>query len=568
MKNSSFKYLVIVESPSKARTISKILGRDYRVIATLGHIVDLPKRKLGVNPENGFIVEYNVLYGKKKIIDEIKRLAKKAEIVYLATDPDREGEIISYHILKYSKIEEDKYWRIHIKEITPQGIKEALENKTKIDLNKVASQQTRRILDRLIGYKISPILWRKLSQKGLSAGRVQTVGLRIIYEREKEIEEFKSKEFYKIFLDAVIDNVKITLPIELEKGRYLNKIEAEELKEKLEEKIKNKEFFFNYYVKLRKEAPPEFFITSTLQKEAGNLFKFSPGKTMRIAQTLYEGKNLGTTYRIGLITYMRTDSKRISSSAINMAKNFVEKNYPNIKKDNINFNMKNSKFSQDAHEAIRPSNVEYTPYNIKRYLTQDEYKLYDLIWRRFISNFLKDAVYEDLFIEISFNKIEDSPLVFKKKLSRIKEKNFREVYYFRMPKDDEFPFDFSNIKIEKLYLKKERTKPPSRYTISSFISILEKNGIGRPSTYAQIIETLKKRGYIKIKGTTIYITELGKKLWEFFKDKKLDLFDIEFTKNMEDDLDKIENKKKERNKVLSDFYNNFKNTLEFLWKGN
>lgn len=557
------KALVIVESPAKSKTIKKILGDNYVIEASFGHIRDFPKNVLGFDVTNNFEPSFVVIPEKKKVVDKLNEIAKKCAKVYLASDPDREGEAIAWHVRQVLNITDDKIQRIEFNEITPNAVKHAVENPREIDLDRVKAQQTRQILDRLVGYKISPVLWEKLRNNHLSAGRVQSVALRMICEREDEIEAFKPVEYWSI--TAELDKEKTVFEAELQK--YQDKkleIHNDEESNKIVEFLndKNTEFVVDKISKretTRKPSPP--FITSTLQREASSKLGYGVAKTMQIAQKLYEGIELGADGAVGLITYMRTDSVRISEDAQEAAKEFIldnygEKYYP---KEPNNYVKSGKKNVQDAHEAIRPSYPSRTPQSIKQYLTSEQYRLYKLIWERFMSSQMQNASVANTSIDI-----KAGDYTFKAGTSSIIFDGFLKVY---SENEDEVKKSIPEMKKgdvlgkKKITPKQHFTQPPPRYSEASLVKALEEHGIGRPSTYAPIITKIQTKGYVekieKALAPTILGRTVSKQLIEHFKN----VMDYKFTAEMESKLDDIAEQKAVWNKVLKDFYEPFVQTV-------
>lgn len=553
------KALVIVESPAKSKTIKKILGDNYTIEASFGHIRDFPKNVLGFDVAKNFEPSFVVIPEKKKVVDKLNEIAKKCAKVYLASDPDREGEAIAWHVRQVLKVNDDKIQRIEFNEITPKAVKHAVENPREIDLDRVKAQQTRQILDRLVGYKISPVLWEKLRNNHLSAGRVQSVALRMICEREDEIEVFKPVEYWTI--SAELEKEKATFDAELQK--YLDKkieLKNEEDSNNVVEYLNDKstEFVVDKISKretTRKPSPP--FITSTLQREASSKLGYGVAKTMQIAQKLYEGIELGSDGAVGLITYMRTDSVRISEDAQVAAKEFIvenygEKYYPEKPNDYVKTGKKNV---QDAHEAIRPSYPSRTPQSLKSYLTSEQYRLYKLIWDRFMSSQMQNVSIANTSIDI-----KAGDYTFKAGTSSIIFDGFLKLY---SEDDDEAKKSIPEmkkgdiLKCKKINPKQHFTQPPPRYSEASLVKALEEHGIGRPSTYAPIITKIQTKGYVekieKALAPTLLGRTVSKQLVEHFKD----VMDYDFTAGMENKLDEIAEKKAKWDKVLKDFYEPF-----------
>ncbi|TCK03359.1 type I DNA topoisomerase [Phorcysia thermohydrogeniphila] len=557
------KKLLIVESPAKAKTIQRYLGKDFIVKASMGHVIDLPEDEFGVDIEKGFKPKYVTIKGKDKVLKEIRKAAKEAEEVFLATDPDREGEAISWHIANALKrIKKDGIYRVRFHEITKKAIQEAVKNPDKIDENKVYAQQARRILDRIVGYTISPLLSRRF-KKALSAGRVQSVALRLICDREEEIRNFVPKEYWTVEEVFVKEGKDFPAKLFAVDGKKLDKFDipdeksAEELVKRAKEasfkvtRVERKE-------RRRKPQPP--FITSTLQQEASRRFGFPAKLTMQIAQQLYEGIDLGNE-RVGLITYMRTDSTRVSDEAVEEVRRFIKEELGEefLPKTKRSYEGKTPKTAQDAHEAIRPTSVYRTPESVKKFLTPEQYKLYDLIWRRFVASQMKDAVFNTVSVDI-----EGGGLTFRATGSTLKEEGFLKVY----------PIEFEEKLLpdleegDKVVLKEVKgvqhfTEPPPRYTEGTLVKALEEEGVGRPSTYATIISNIIQRGYVKKEKQKLVPTELGEFINSLLKKLFPKIVDVKFTANIEEELDKIEEGKKDWKELLSEFYfGEFKGLLE------
>ncbi len=553
--------MVIVESPAKAKTISRYLGRDFQVKASVGHIKDLPKNKLGVDIDNNFTPEFKVIPGKEKVIRELKKAAKSAEKIYLAADPDREGEAICFHIA--SEINGKKLYRIMFNEITERAIKEAVKNPGEINENLVHAQFARRILDRIVGYKVSPLLWEKV-RRGLSAGRVQTVALRLIVEREKEIRDFKPEEYWTFVANLIKgENIRIKArAYKFENGKKFkvnNEVEAK----KIEERVKKSEFIvISTKSRKVKEKPLPPFITSKLQQEAFNRFKFTAKKTMQIAQRLYEGIEIGEQGRIGLITYMRTDSTRISNEALSSVRKFIEENIgKNYLPQKANV-YKKSNAAQDAHEAIRPTNVYLKPNEIKNFLSNDEFKLYELIWKRFVASQMKPAEFS-----VTEYEIKSSDVIFLSKGKVLLFDGFLKVYK-NISKNEEENTLLPELKegdvlaLESLEVNQKFTQPPLRYTEASLIRTLEEKGIGRPSTYATIVSTIQNRDYVIKEEGRFKPTPIGELVVELLLKSFSDIFDYKYTAKMEEDLDRIERGEIDWITQLKKFYENFSTLLK------
>ena len=559
--------LVIVESPAKANTIKSYLGSNYKVIASKGHIRDLPKSTLGIDVDNGFLPHYINIRGKGDVIKELKKEAKAAKKIFLATDPDREGEAISWHIAHELGIPADKECRITFNETTKGAVKEAIKNPRKIDEDLVNSQQARRILDRIVGFSLSQVLWKKV-KSGLSGGRVQSAATRIIVEREEEIKAFVPQEYWTV--EAVLN----TVDGEKMRARFFGdknskiRISSGAEASAIEEKIKNGKFTITYVKHAEKQknpAPP--FITSTLQQEASKKLGFQTQKIMKIAQELYEGVNLGSEFGglQGIITYMRTDSQRVSPVAQSAAADFIRENYGADALPQTPRSYKSNSNSQDAHEAIRPTDVHIQPKSIKKLLTPDQYKLYKLIWERFIASQMQAAILDTVSVEV-----ENSGYIFKTGGYIIKSLGYMNIY-----DNTEDSADDDDINLAKLPAVNEKqvlipdsidkeqhfTEPPPRYTEASLVKFLEENGIGRPSTYATIISTIISRGYIRREGKLLSATDLGRVTTEFMRENFPNIIDYEFTASMETQLDSIENKENSIIGVLSSFYKDFSENI-------
>jgi DNA topoisomerase-1 len=559
------KNLLIVESPTKTKALKKFLGKDFVVEASVGHVKDLPEKNLGVDIKNDFAPDYEVIPGKKKILTRLKSEAKTAKAVYLAPDPDREGEAIAWHIASEIKKINPKIFRASFNEITKQAVVEGVERAGEIDMNKVNAQQARRILDRLVGYKISPLLWKTV-YRGLSAGRVQSVALRIICEREEAIANFVPQEYWSI--TAILETQdKKSFPAKLVKiaGKDFE-IPTQKDAEGIVSDLKDKKFVVAFVTQEeRKRFPSPPYITSTLQQDAARRLYFSSQKTMKIAQELYEGVELGEQGSVGLITYMRTDSPRIANEAKKSAKDFIEKNF------GLNYvpgkprEYKSKKLAQEAHEAIRPTYVDYTPDQIKGFLSKDQLKLYQLIWNRFVASQMAEAIFRVTTVEIEAEKYlfraSSSELLFDgflKIYQDLKEENGDEEEEFKLPNMKEKDL----LNLLELIPKQHFTKPPPRFTEASLIKELEENGIGRPSTYAQIVSTIRERKYVEMENRRLFPTELGKTVNQILVKSFPDIFEVKFTANMEEELDKIEDGEEKWVDVLKDFYDPFQLNLE------
>ena len=558
--------LVIVESPAKAKTIGKYLGPDYKVLASMGHVRDLPKSKMGVDLEhNDFEPDYQPIKGKEETIAELQEAADKSKKVYLATDPDREGEAISWHLKELLHLPEEKTSRVTFNEITKKVVTDSIAHPRDIDQNLVDAQQARRILDRIVGYQLSPLLWKKI-RRGLSAGRVQSVATRLVAEREEEIRAFVPEEYWtlEVTLDRVAPNLgsfKTQFYGREEKMELKSKEQVDEVLDAIRtapfsvSKIKRQD-------KSRSPAPP--FIPSTLQQEASRKLNMSPRRTMSIAQQLYEGVDIAGEGTVGLITYMRTDSLRLSDEAVAAARSFAGARYGQEYLPDAPRHFKAKAGAQDAHEAIRPSNVALTPESIKKDLTAEQFRLYKLIWSRFLACQMANAIYDSVNIEVT-----SAGYVFKASRSEVKFPGFLAVY--EEGKDEEggeIQSRLPNLQEgEPLVKTAERpeqkfTQPPTRYTEATLIRALEEKGIGRPSTYAPTITTIMNREYVVKDGKYLHTTPLGEVVTGLMKDKFKDIVDYAFTADMEGRLDKVENGEENWKKVLGDFYQDFRQEME------
>lgn len=557
------KNLVIVESPAKAKTLEKFLGRDYEVKACGGHIRDLPAQKLGVDIEHEFAPTYVIIKGKSKIIKGLKSSAQKAMTIYLAPDPDREGEAIAWHLAKILD-SENKIKRIEFHEITKDAVVDAVKNPREIDLKRVDAQQARRVLDRIVGYKISPLLWKKV-RKGLSAGRVQSVAVKLICEREKEIRGFVPQEYWSI--EALLKKEEKVF-----KSKYLSKdiiqtgAEAERI---IEESKKNPFIVKEVRKKELKRNPSPPFITSTMQQEAARKLGYSARKTMTIAQQLYEGVELAGEGHVGLITYMRTDSVRIANEAIDSVREYIKTTFGNEYLPEKPLQYKTKKSAQDAHEAIRPTSLLRDPKIIKDSLAPDQFKLYNLIWNRFIACQMAQAIFDQTSIDITSGEN-----LFRTTGSILKFPGFTKVY--AESKDNEKEEEGENILpelkegdvlgLENIEGKQHFTEPPPRYSEASLIKELEEKGIGRPSTYAPIISTIEERGYVLRESRTLKPTELGETISDLLEKHFPQIMDYKFTAHMEDELDEILEGKMTYFALLDEFYKPFAEALAMAYE--
>ncbi len=559
------KSLVIVESPAKAKTIEKYLGKKFTVKASLGHVVDLPKSQFGVDVENDFNPKYIKIRGKAKLIKELQASAKKAEVVYLATDPDREGEAISWHLANTLTVDKSCIKRIEFHEITKKAVEKSLKNAREIDLDRVHAQQARRILDRIVGYQLSPLLWQKV-RRGLSAGRVQSVAVRLICEREKEIVSFKPEEYWSItgrfktikqepFVAklALRGKKKLELHNQVETDQALNDLKGVNYEVAA---VKRKE-------RLRNPAPP--FTTSSLQQEAARKLGFGAKRTMMIAQQLYEGLELGDEGTHGLITYMRTDSVRVAAEAQQEAREVISKLYgQNFLPEKSPFYKTKATGAQDAHEAIRPTNVFWLPEKVKPYLSRDQFRLYQLLWERFVASQMRPAILDTVSADI-----RAGDYTFKATGSVIKFLGFLEVY--QEGKDDEKEEQEEHlpdlkvgekVDLEKLDPRQHFTQPPPRFTEATLIKTLEEKGIGRPSTYAPTIDIILKRNYIEVESKRLKPTELGQIVVDLLIQQFSNIVDYDFTAEMEKKFDSIAEGNLDWVQVLADFYDPFNKEVE------
>lgn len=559
--------LIIVESPAKANTIKKFLGGNTKVVASMGHIRDLPKSKLGVDVENNFEPQYINIRGKGDLIKSLKKDAQNAKKVYLATDPDREGEAIAWHLAHILGIDEKEQVRVTFNEITKGAVQEAIKKPRTIDMNLTDAQQARRVLDRIVGYKISPVLWKKV-RRGLSAGRVQSVAVKLIVDREEEIENFIPKEYWNIYVTLLDEKSKKTFEAKFY-GKNNKKLELHSKQEvdKVISEIDNKDFIIKDIKKGQKKrtpAPP--FTTSTMQQEASRKLGFTLKKTMSVAQGLYEGVKIPDKGTVGLITYMRTDSTRISEVARASAKKEILKAYGKEYYDNRYY--RTGKDAQDAHEAIRPTYIDINPDSIKESLTNDQYKLYKLIYNRFIASQMSVAVYDTLSVTIDANNY-----TFKANGQNLKFKGFMVLYV----EGEDQKQEEENTKIPELQEgqkviekqiqpKQSFTEPPPRYTEASLVKELEEKGIGRPSTYSPTITTILERRYIEKIQKQLSPTELGKVVNKLLIENFQDVVNVEFTANMENEFDKIAVGKEEWKKIIKQFYEPFQKEVEKVEK--
>ncbi|MBQ7775880.1 MAG: type I DNA topoisomerase [Lachnospiraceae bacterium] len=549
------KYLVIVESPAKVKTIKKFLGANYEVAASNGHVRDLPKSSLGIDVDNDYEPKYITIRGKGDILANLRKEVKKAEKIYLATDPDREGEAISWHLLYALKLQDKKVYRITFNEITKNAVKESLKNAREIDMNLVDAQQARRALDRMVGYRISPLLWAKV-KRGLSAGRVQSVALRIICDREEEIEAFVPEEYWTLDVDLQVEGEKKPIRAKYygnKKGKVT--ITSQSEMEALLAKLKDASYQVAEVKKgERVKKAPLPFTTSTLQQEASKVLNFSTQKTMRLAQQLYEGVDIKGEGTVGLITYLRTDSTRVSEEAEKMAQNFITQNYGEEYAAETTTVKKTEQKIQDAHEAIRPTDLNRTPVAIKEQLPRDLFRLYQLIWKRFAASRMAPAKYATTSV-----KIEANEQIFTVAASQMLFDGFMSVYTSDEDKEETNALSKSLSRESVLTFlnaedKQHFTQPPAHYTEASLVRALEELGIGRPSTYAPTITTILARRYIIKENKNLYVTEIGEVVNNMMKEAFPSIVDVNFTANMEALLDAVEEGTVKWKTIISNFY--------------
>ena len=559
-KEKTPQTLVIVESPTKAHTIEKYLGPGYVVRASVGHLIDLPKSRMAIDIENGFQPEYITVRGKAKLLKELQKEAKKSQNVLLASDNDREGEAIAWHLNRALKDKTDaKISRIVFNEITPTAITEAVKNPREIVESKVNAQKARRVLDRLVGYNLSPLLWTKV-KNGLSAGRVQSVALRLICEREKEVEDFLPEEYWS--LDADFTKGKSSFTAQLVKyAGEAPELKSEDAVKDIMEKIKNSPCTVSSIKKTEKTVRPKApFTTSKLQQAAANRLGFTSRKTMQIAQQLYEGIQIGSNH-VGLITYMRTDSVRISETALADVRDWLSKNHPaELPEEPIHYAV--GKSAQDAHEGIRPTYVSYTPESIKEYLSHDQFRLYSIIWERFVSSQMNNAKMVTTSVEITAGDA-----IFRVAASKIAEKGFYQVIKLLSSKEDKSSSlpamkEGEELNVDNFHPEQHFTQGPARYTDASIVRMLEEKGIGRPSTYATIISVLLDRYYVTRSNKQLVPTELGRMINKILVESFPAVINEEFTAEIENELDQVEADELVWNNIIADFYGPFKKTVD------
>ncbi len=554
------KSLVIVESPAKAKTIGKILGRKYKVVASVGHVRDLPKSRLGIDLENDYEPDYITIRGKGPVLKVLRAEAKKADEIYLATDPDREGEAISWHLAHALKIDKNKKIRVEFNEVTKTAINNAMDNPRRIDQDLVDAQQARRMLDRLVGYKISPLLWRKI-RKGLSAGRVQSVAVKLICDRDEEITAFIPEEYWSIKADLDKDKEKFEADFfgKLIDGKDTKlELKSKDEVDKVLEAIDEKNFNVRDVKKgTRRRNPYTPYTTSTLQQDASKKLNFTTRKTMMIAQQLYEGIDIKGQGTEGLITYMRTDSTRVSDEAVKVTSDFIKENYgEEYTKGGKTYGGKKKKDSQDAHESIRPTATIKTPISVKEYLTNDQYRLYKLIWERFVGSQMTPAVYDTISVNI-----DNNGYIFRSRGSKLRFDGFLKIYKSsdEEEKDMDIPLlkEGDLLKLDKINPNQHFTQPPGRYSEASLIKTLEELGIGRPSTYSPTIGTILAREYVTLENKAFTPTELGILVNDLLKEYFKDVVNEKFTAGLEEKLDEVAEGELAWRDVIHGFYKDF-----------
>ncbi|MEG9296643.1 type I DNA topoisomerase [Mangrovibacillus sp. Mu-81] len=555
-------YLVIVESPAKAKTIERYLGKKYKVRASMGHVRDLPKSQMGVDVEKEFEPKYITIRGKGPVLKELKTAAKKAKKIFLAADPDREGEAIAWHLAHSLDMDTKSQCRVVFNEITKDAIKESFKHPRPINMDLVDAQQARRILDRLVGYNISPLLWKKV-KKGLSAGRVQSVAVRLIIDRENEIKGFEPEEYWSIVGEFKKDKETFQASFYGIDGKKVELKTEEEVKEVLE-KVKGKSFNVNKVTKKeRKRNPAPPFTTSSLQQEAARKLNFRAKKTMMLAQQLYEGIEIGKEGTVGLITYMRTDSTRTSEVAQKEASEYITTKYSEDFVKQSERKEKKQQKAQDAHEAIRPTSTLRDPGSVKEFLSRDQYRLYKLVWERFVASQMAPAIMDTMSVDLV-----NGPVYFRANGSKVKFPGFMKVYVEgsddqKEEKDNLLPElkEEDKVTSELIDPKQHFTQPPPRYTEARLVKTLEELGIGRPSTYAPTLDTIQRRGYVSLDNKRFIPTELGEIVLELIREFFPEIIDVEFTANMERSLDDVEDGKVRWAKIINAFYQDFEKHL-------
>jgi DNA topoisomerase I len=560
-------FLVIVESPAKAKTIERYLGKKYKVKASMGHLIDLPKSQMGIDTENNYNPKYITIRGKGPVLKELKSAAKKAKKVYLAADPDREGEAIAWHLAQSLDVDVHSDCRVVFNEITKDAIKESFKHPRAINMDLVDAQQARRALDRLVGYNISPLLWKKV-KKGLSAGRVQSVALRMIIDREKEIAAFEPEEYWTIGAEFLKGKNAFEASF-YGIGKEKTELKSEEDVKNILKQLKGNKFSVDTVTKKeRKRNPAPPFITSSLQQEAARKLNFRAKKTMMLAQQLYEGIDLGKEGTVGLITYMRTDSTRISELAQGEAREYITGEYGEKFVQNEPRKEKKQSNAQDAHEAIRPTSTMKVPEKIKEFLSRDQYRLYKLIWERFVASQMASAIMDTMSVDL-----RNGDITFRATGSKVKFPGFMKVYVEgtddQVEEKDKFLPDLKEgdeVTKKDMEPKQHFTQPPPRYTEARLVRTLEEMGIGRPSTYAPTLDTIQKRGYVSLDNKRFVPTELGEVIHELMLEFFPEILDLEFTAKMEENLDHVEEGKINWVKVIDDFYRDFEKSLEVAEK--
>ncbi|PWU07695.1 MAG: type I DNA topoisomerase [Terriglobia bacterium] len=569
------KALVIVESPTKAKTINKYLGKQYVVKASLGHIKDLPKKDLAVDIDRDFQPRYEVIEGKKKLISELKQTAKKVEDIYLAADPDREGEAICYHLqeeLGNGKKNGPRIYRVMFNEITKRAVQKAFESPGQVNIHLVDAQQARRVLDRLVGYKISPLLWDKV-RRGLSAGRVQTVALRLIVEREREIRAFEKKEYWTIDVDLAAKKPPVLTARLIRQNEQTPEIGNQAAADNLVAQLDGADYVVKSVgTREKKRNPVAPFITSTLQQEASRKLRFSVKRTMMLAQRLYEGIELGKEGAVGLITYMRTDSTRVSDDALRDARQYIGDRYGKEFLPDGAVVYKSKKDAQDAHEAIRPTSMAYSPEVVEKHLAEDEMKLYRLIWNRFVASQMMPALYDQTTIDVAVKGKDAIDYLFRATGSVLKFEGFLKIYQEGKDQTDEDDEELKHrlpavtegevLRFRAIKPEQHFTEPPPRYNEATLVKKLEADGVGRPSTYASILSTIQEREYVKKEGGRFLPTELGMVVTDLLLESFDDIFDVKYTARMEEELDDIEEGKLDWRAAMAEFYGKFARDLE------
>ncbi|WLR53448.1 type I DNA topoisomerase [Mesobacillus subterraneus] len=561
------EFLVIVESPAKAKTIERYLGKKYKVKASMGHLIDLPKSQMGIDTKNNYNPKYITIRGKGPVLKELKSAAKKAKKVYLAADPDREGEAIAWHLVKSLDVDVHSDCRVVFNEITKDAIKESFKHPRAINMDLVDAQQARRALDRLVGYNISPLLWKKV-KKGLSAGRVQSVALRMIIDREKEIAAFNPEEYWTIGAEFLKGKSAFEASF-YGIGKQKTELKSEDDVKNILKQLKGNKFTVESVTKKeRKRNPAPPFITSSLQQEAARKLNFRAKKTMMLAQQLYEGIDLGKEGTVGLITYMRTDSTRISEVAQGEAKEYITGQYGEEFIQTESRKEKKQSNAQDAHEAIRPTSTLKVPETIKEFLSRDQYRLYKLIWERFVASQMASAIMDTMSVDL-----KNGEVTFRATGSKVKFPGFMKVYVEGSDDQEEEKDKFlpdlkqgDEVTKKEIEPKQHFTQPPPRYTEARLVRTLEEMGIGRPSTYAPTLDTIQKRGYVSLDNKRFVPTELGEVIHELMLEFFPEILDLEFTAKMEQNLDNVEEGKINWVKVIDEFYRDFEKNLEVAEK--